>query len=174
MELQKQIPELRSMAEITEEKLKDMVTNNKTGKIIFNGEKKWLGKKHLQQFKEKEKEGGVVPLLTLLPLIFGGLSAAGAVAGGVATTVAKAKEAEKYSAETEQIKKGKGIYLNRYQGKGIKDFLKNILEQSNLEDEEQIVMKNVLKNLSEGAKVKVKEGKHGMGIFLSKKYNQNE
>ena len=34
-----------------------------------------------------DKTGGFIPLLTLLPLLFGGLGAAGAVAGGVANSV---------------------------------------------------------------------------------------
>ena len=40
---------------------------------------------HLQKrIIECEKEGGILPLLTLIPLIAGGVSAAGAVAGGTA------------------------------------------------------------------------------------------
>src|SRR5688572_5315810 len=41
------------------------------------------------QLKHMTKNGGFLPLLALLPLLFGGLSAAGGVAGGAAA-VAKA------------------------------------------------------------------------------------
>ena len=92
------------------------------------------------------------------------------MARGVATTVAKAKEAQKYSKTGSGIERSSGtggsIYLNPSQGKGIKDFLKNLLEQSDVEEEGKKAMKNVLKNLSNGIKVKVKDGKHGSGIYL--------
>ena len=40
-----------------------------------------------EKIKEGEKEGGILPLLTLIPLIAGGVSAAGAAAGGTAGIV---------------------------------------------------------------------------------------
>src|SRR5277367_4453422 len=43
------------------------------------------------QLQHLEKTGGLLPLLTLLPLIFSGLGAAGGVAGGVAGAVSVAK-----------------------------------------------------------------------------------
>src|SRR6266853_4347506 len=42
-----------------------------------------LSKKKLQHIRDN-KEGGFLPLLSLLPLVFGGIGAAGAVAGGAA------------------------------------------------------------------------------------------
>ena len=45
------------------------------------------------QLKYLEKTGGLLPLLALLPLIFGGLGAAGGIAGGVASAVSSAKNA---------------------------------------------------------------------------------
>lgn len=58
---------------------------------------------------EKEKNGGILPLLALLPLIFGGVAAAGAVTGGIAGAVtgsqkAKAEE-ERTRIAAEQAKK---------------------------------------------------------------------
>src|SRR5579864_341690 len=47
-----------------------------------------LSKKKLQHIRN-QNEGGILPLLSLLPLIFSGITAAGTV-GGVATGIAKA------------------------------------------------------------------------------------
>ena len=73
-----------------------------------------------KQLKYLEKSGGLLPLLALLPLIFGGLGAAGAVAGGISSAVSSAKnvsnaaaqlaEAERHNREIEtQLKNGNGI-----------------------------------------------------------------
>ena len=72
------------------------------------------------QLKYLEKSGGLLPLLALLPLIFGGLGAAGAVAGGISSAVSSAKnvsnaaaqlaETERHNREIEtQLKNGNGI-----------------------------------------------------------------
>ena len=52
------------------------------------------------QLKYLEKSGGFLPLLALLPLIFGGLAAAGGVAGGVATAVSSTKNIQNWIAIT--------------------------------------------------------------------------
>jgi hypothetical protein len=56
--------------------------------------------------KQKAKEGGILPLLALLPLIFGGVAAAGGVAGGVSAAVqaANSKKAEDEKIRLEQEK----------------------------------------------------------------------
>ena len=51
------------------------------------------------QLKYLEKSGGLLPLLGLLPLIFGGLGAAGAVAGGISSAVSSAKNASNAAAQ---------------------------------------------------------------------------
>ena len=51
------------------------------------------------QLKYLEKSGGLLPLLTLLPLIFGGLGAAGAVAGGISSAVSSAKNVSNAAAQ---------------------------------------------------------------------------
>src|SRR5271170_7592357 len=72
------------------------------------------------QLQHLEKTGGLLPLLALLPLIFGGLGAAGGVAGGVASAVSAANnakaavaaqaETERHNREVEnQLKAGNGI-----------------------------------------------------------------
>src|SRR6266853_1310233 len=57
-----------------------------------------LSKKKLQHIRDN-KEGGFLPLLTLLPLIFGGLAGAGAIAGGAAG-IAKAVNDKKLNDAT--------------------------------------------------------------------------
>jgi len=75
------------------------------------------------QLKKMTKMGGILPLLTLIPMILGGLSAAGALAGGAAG-IAKAvqnkkandaanAEAKRHNREVEAQLKGSGLYLGR-------------------------------------------------------------
>lgn len=79
----------------------------------------------LNQLREMSKSGGVLPLLTLLPLIFGGLGAAGAVAGTVGDQVHKKlqrDEAERHNkaveAEARKAATGSGLYLSK-EGDGL-------------------------------------------------------
>src|SRR5688572_20596606 len=80
------------------------------------------------QLKKMTKMGGILPLLALLPLLFGGLSAAGAVAGGAAgiakavnknqSDAAALAEAQRHNRVVEdELQKsksgGKGLYLGR-------------------------------------------------------------
>ena len=79
------------------------------------------------QIKKMSKIGGILPLLALLPLIFGGIGAAGAAAGGAAA-IAKAvndgkaaaeaqKEEERHNKEVER-QLGNGLFLRR-EGNGL-------------------------------------------------------
>ena len=85
-----------------------------------------------------------MPLLSLLPLIFGGLGAAGGVAGGVAGAVSAANnakaaaaaqaETERHNREVEiQLKTGSGI-VSDFVGKTplIESFLKPLLQKIGL------------------------------------------
>ena len=96
------------------------------------------------QLQHLEKTGGLVPLLALLPLIFGGLGASGGVAGGVASAVSAAKnakaaaaaqaETERHNREVEtQLKTGTGI-VSDFVGKTplIGSFLKPLLQKIGL------------------------------------------
>ena len=66
------------------QKLENIVRAGKPNPIRHEGKTYYISKKKI---KECEKEGGILPLLTLIPLIAGGVSAAGAVAGGIAGIV---------------------------------------------------------------------------------------
>jgi len=76
------------------------------------------------KINKEEKKGGMLPLLSLLPLIFSGLTAAGTVAGTVANAVSKAKADEKTIAE--QIRHNKAVESELAKsGNGIMPMLKN-------------------------------------------------
>ena len=98
----------------------------------------------VSQLQHLEKTGGFIPLLALLPAIFGGVGAAGGLAGGIASAVSSAKNAqalEAAQAETErhnravetQLKAGSGV-VSEYAGKVpvIGSFLKPLLEKIGL------------------------------------------
>src|SRR5271157_2599632 len=74
----------------------------------------------VSQLQHLEKTRGFIPLLALLPAIFGGLGAAGALPGGIASAVSSAKnakataaaqtETERHNREVEaQLKAGSGV-----------------------------------------------------------------
>ena len=87
------------------------INKTKNGMILFLSS---------TQVKYFEKSGGLLPLLGLLPPIFVGLGAAGAVAGGISSAVSSAKnasnaaaqlaETERHNREVEsQLKNGSGF-----------------------------------------------------------------
>ena len=102
------------------------VINQKTGNISYNGVRHYLSKKEInklrpgfksleeilehikpkiQQKKHETKEGGLLPLALLIPLITGSIGAAGAATSGIATAIAKAKENTKQAeAVQEQVR----------------------------------------------------------------------
>ena len=168
--------------------LREIIKSDKSKSFHHEGKRYWVGKKVKQELKNKlseEKEGGFLPLIPILA----GLASVAAISGGVATTVAKAKEAEKNNLEIDRLKKekgsglflnidknetgegiflnkGKGIFLDNYKGKGISDFLKEHVKNSDLSESDKKIIIQVLKTLKNGCKCKVKEGKRGNGIFL--------
>src|ERR1043165_1706720 len=74
------------------------------------------------QLKKMTKMGGILPLLALLPLLFGGLSAAGGVAGGAAG-IAKAVQAKQAAAaaqaEAERHNRALEAELRKSGGSGL-------------------------------------------------------
>ena len=96
----------------------------------------------VSQLKYSEKKGGFIPLLSLIPLILGGLGAAGAVTGGIASAVSSAKqntETARHNREIEaQLQKGSGVISNVV-GKVplIGSFLAPILEKFGLGVQDQ-------------------------------------
>ena len=80
------------------------------------------------QLREMEKSGGFLPLLALLPLIFGGIGAASGIAGGVASAVSSAKNVKTAAAALEeQIRHNKQVEEELKAGSGIiSDRIENV------------------------------------------------
>lgn len=132
------------------------------------------------QLKHLEKTGGLLPLLALLPLIFGGIGAAGGVAGGVASAVSavnNAKAAAAAQAETErhnreveaQLKTGTGAggggIISDFVGKApvIGSFFKPLLQKIGLGTNEcKKVMNGSCVHLGEGLFLRPS----GEGLFI--------
>lgn len=85
-------------------------------KLHRDKERKFLlklqaGEEYPDNDSEDVKTGGLLPLAALLPLIFGGITAASATAGTVATAVQNSKkneEQERHNREIEKIARGSG------------------------------------------------------------------
>ena len=125
----------------SENKLKTIVETGKPGKIstrAADGTHKqvYISKQTINSLKpaletyDKEKTGGLFPLLALLPAILAGICSAAGIAGGVASAVNNAKQAaaadkdrELNQAMLEKVQ-GKGIFLNPLEGRALYDFLK--------------------------------------------------
>lgn len=100
-----------------EQKLRNIINKNKPKHIIIDGKKYYISRPKIDEIKfEEEKVGGIIPLI---PLIIGGIAAAGSVAGGAAgiakavddkkAHVARQRELERHNKELEKIAKGSGI-----------------------------------------------------------------
>lgn len=164
------------MTDEQEKKLQKIVAEGTPKSFTYNGKKIFISKNIINKLKDKikdEKSGGVIPLLALLPAILAGVGSTAAVAGGVATAVNQAKQARKTDFETEKVKeelkqlkehnktnkenneeKGEGIFLNKFEGRGVYDILKSKgLKLKTFKDNE------------------LKISKYGDGLYLFPKYN---
>ena len=157
--------------EIIEQKLRNIVNSDKPKYIIIDGKKIYVSRPKIDQIKQKEKQGGIFPLI---PLIIGGIAAAGSVAGGAAG-IAKAvddkkahdlrqKEQERHNKELEKAARGDGFNkskTNYYSAeKAIKEF-SNMIES--LDKREKRALKNTMDNLADFIKIE----KKGDGLFLN-------
>jgi len=108
------------------------------------------------------KEGGFLPLI---PLILGGITALGALTGGVAGITksvldkkandVKNEEEQRHNREMENIARGEGIYLSPP--------VKDVINGSGLDAVGKKMLRNVLRNLSSHFKIE----SQGAGIYLS-------
>lgn len=69
----------------------NQINNAKTG---LNLKLSYAQIKHIDKIVQKEYNGGVIPLLALIPLVASALGAAGGVAGGVASAVSASNNAK--------------------------------------------------------------------------------
>ena len=70
--------------------------------------------------------------------------------------------------EENKENEGEGIYLNPYQGKGLKMVLKSILNNTDMSEKQKYKFKRTLKNLNKGCKVVI----DGDGIYLNPYKNE--
>ena len=193
------------MTKTNESKLKGFLTRlfkkielGNPFKICFQGESTYINEEQINSAKEKSggfllpligkvlsfikggsgfetKEGGILPLAALLPLIFGGIAAAGGTAGGIASAVKAANDKAKNDLELEEQRrhnkvveesiKGNGIFLNPYKGKALKEILIPVIDKiDGVEQEGKKQIKNVIKSLTPF--FKIHEVKDGSGIYL--------
>ena len=127
------------------------------------------------------KEGGIL-FTTLLGLIFGGISAASALAGGTAGIVKAANDKAKNDLELKEQARhnkfiedalrdqkhheGKGIFLNPYKGRALKDILNPLVDK--IDKAEKHTKKQIHNKLQKLTPYfKIFEEKNGSGIFLS-------
>lgn len=174
----------------SEEKLKKIIDVGKPKVITFNGERKYLSKDLINQIKN-EREGGILPIIPIIAGILGASAAAAGTASGIASTVAKSREAQKKKLEIEKLqnelqkekdlkdlkeklekeklekdlkdKEGSGLYYDKYFGKGLRDSILNSLEYKKLNKNDRKDLKELLNKFS---KNKIKLSKLGKGIYF--------
>ena len=89
--------------EIIESKLRNIVDKNTPKYITIDKQKYYISKAKINKIRsEEEKNGGILPLL---PLIIGGIAAAGSVAGGTAGIVQAVNKSKTERATLEEQKK---------------------------------------------------------------------
>ena len=130
-------------------------TNRHEGKTYYISKEK---------IKECEKEGGILPLLTLVPLIAGGVSAAGGVAGAAAG-IAKAVNDKKAADEELAEQRRHNLEMEKKTGGNLKEHIKNFVQATQMENEAKKVVKKFLRNISDV--IEVKPDKEGNGLYLN-------
>ena len=143
------------------QKLENIVSAGKPKTIKINGKNIYISKKKII---ECEKEGGILPLLTLIPLIAVGVSAAGAVAGGTAGIV-KAVNDKKAADEELAEQRRHNLEMEKKTGGNLKEHIKNFVQATQMENEAKKVVKKFLRNISDV--IEVKPDKEGNGLYLN-------
>lgn len=164
-------------SEEIERKLRNIVTAGKPKSITIDKVKYYISKPKIEEIKLTElKEGGILPLI---PLIIGGIAAAGSVAGGAAG-IAKAvddkkaatvrqRELDRHNRELEKIARGGFVGMVPIVKTAIQNFTKM---QKQLDEKDRRALKNTLYNLSDHIKIE-KQGDglylnpHGKGLYLN-------
>ena len=126
-------------------KLREIVESGKGKTITFEGKKIYINKQVIAKLREASaKEGGIIPLLALLPAILAGLGSAAGIAGGVATAVKNSKESQLADARKELVEvqkqkliTGRGIDESnegvfQLEGQGLQNGVIDIVEEKNV------------------------------------------
>lgn len=142
-----------------EKKLQNIVRENKPKNIQINGKKHYVSRKIIDYAKDKQKEGGIIPLL---PLIFGGIAAAGSVAGGTAGVVKAVHDKKAADAAQAEEHRHNVAMEKAAQGQG---FIDDFVKATNLENTGKKALKEVLSGLSNA--IKIETAKNGKGLYLN-------
>ena len=105
----------------------------------------YISKKKIEECK---KEGGILPLLTLIPLIAGGVGAAGAVAGGAAGIAKAVHDKKAQDAELAEEKRHNREMEKAVKGRGIKEPVEIFLQATDLDNNAKKAAKKIIKILS--------------------------
>ena len=143
------------------QKLENIVRAGKPKTIRHEGKTYYISK---EKIRECEKEGGILPLLTLIPLIAGGVSAAGGVAGAAAG-IAKAVNDKKAADEELAEQRRHNLEMEKKTGGNLKEHIKNFVQATQMENEAKKVVKKFLENISDV--IEVKPDKEGNGLYLN-------
>ena len=148
------------------QKLENIVSAGKPKTIKINGKNIYISKKKII---ECEKEGGILPLLTLIPLIAGGVSAAGGVAGAAAG-IAKAVNDKKAADEELAEQRRHNLEMEKKTGGNLKEHIENFVQALQIANEAKEVVKKFLENISDV--IEVKPDKEGNGLYLNPPYRR--
>ena len=143
------------------QKLENIVSAGKPKTIKINGKNIYISKKKII---ECEKEGGILPLLTLIPLIAGGVSAAGGVAGAAAG-IAKAVNDKKAADEELAEQRRHNLEMEKKTGGNLEEHIENFVQALQIANEAKEVVKKFLENISDD--IEVKPCKGGNGLYLN-------
>ena len=89
---------MEPLTNIQEKKLRKIIDENVPKALKINGKTHYISKKKIEKVRDLErKDGGLLPLAALLPLIFAGVGAAGGIAGGAASIAKTIKESNAQS-----------------------------------------------------------------------------
>ena len=111
-------------------KLEGIVRAGKPKSIKVNSKNYYISKKKIE---ECQNEGGLLPLVTLIPLIAGGIGAAGAVTGGAAEIAKAVHDEQAQDAELSEEKRH-NREIKKAVGRSIKEHVKNFLQATDLEN----------------------------------------
>ena len=145
------------------QKLENIVSAGKPKTIKINGKNIYILKKKII---ECEKEGGILPLITLIPLIAGGVSAAGGVAGAAEGVIAKAVNDKKAADEELAEQRRHNLEMEKKTGGNLEEHIKNFAQALPIANEAKEAVEEFLVNISDVAEVK-KPNKEGNRLYLN-------
>ena len=155
-------------------KIRKLIDTQTPGLIRHGGKEIYLNREMLKNIKKLEQKGGMIgdkfhsggilPLAALLPLIFAGVTAAGATAASISKTVSNAREAQKNQAETEKIRQETANLAAKPAGSGLKGKKsKKKKKGKGIEDEDEDEDSEEYENENENDEEEEDEGE---GLYL--------